>query len=113
MYPYNPKQISALKEAGESSGAKPDDDMSTANSSSGGGGGGCALDNGAGGYEDNDPPSDSSDDGDNESPFDGVLHGGHTRASGLSEDTDYSSHLGGDSDNGGVSAKKKTVPTTM
>ena len=49
VYPYNPKQISALKEAGESSGAKPGGDMSTANSSSGGGGG-YALDNVAGGY---------------------------------------------------------------
>ena len=101
---YDPMQISALKKAGESSGAKAGDDMSTASSS---GSGGVASGDGAGSYEDNDSPGDSSDDSDNESPFDGVLHGdGHTRASGLPGD-DNSCHPGSNGHNGGVSAKKE------
>ena len=104
LYPYDHMRISALKKAGESSGAKTGDDMSTASSS---GSGGVASGDGAGSYEDNDSPSESSDDSDNESPLDGVLHGdSHTRASGLPGD-DSSSHPGSDGDNRGVSAEKE------
>ena len=70
VYPYDPMQISALKGAGESSGAKAGDDMPTASTS---GSGGVASGDGADNYEDNDSPGDDSD---NESPF--VHEDGHT-----------------------------------
>ena len=111
VYPYNPRCISALKNAGESSGAKSSGDVSAAKGDDVSGDGFSPGDG-----EDNDSSSDSADGADNEYPFDDGLCGdGHNGAADLhggNPSSDCSSYPGGGSDfgsKGGVSAKTEAL----